>query len=596
MTRQASIVEVDKVLVVAQRRCDDLGVSVKFDPYAETASTDGKHITLPYVGHPITKDTLDELYGFIIHECGHHLRPEAFKILRKAKPPAHLCSLFNIVEDDGMERERALAWRGDAKALGTMNALITQRVQKSWSEHTKGILSEGQDPAPMAALALGQLSRLVWDRESGPYVTSLIKSLPKEVQDLVTTLEHEGWVRKFRDTSTVLDTWDLSVDLAKRLYPDEDQDEYEQIKQAGVEAINDPKAQPRDDSKSSFKDAQGTFVSKGGGGTDSEGSGAGDDGRTISWKDCVLSEHNDWTGGNDEVGSLGITWEDREVTGNVAIMPSNKVNIIKWAAEHKQPRENRDQDFLPKQAHTRAFANKIRRYIQAQARSTVDREKYHGKLDKQAVVRLLMPPIDGGEWNKKIFYDQRKHTVKDTAIFVLVDWSGSMRGPKMDYAADAAQRLVHTFDRVLNIPVALAAFSNRVTTCDIGYIKQWNTRGMTAAKIAERFALMSNYTSGNDDADALNWAYHQILPRKETRKILIVLSDGAPAGSWRGHAADALKFVTSSIEKQGKVELYGVGIKSDAVAEYYTNNIYLRDENKINETLFTLIKEGNNVK
>ena len=128
MSNKASVLDVDKVLNVCQSRCDDLGVNVRFDARAPTACTDGSTITLPYVGHPITKDSLDELYGMVIHECGHHLRPEAFKYLKAATPPAHVCALFNIVEDDGMERERAKAWRGDCKALSTMNNLILDKL------------------------------------------------------------------------------------------------------------------------------------------------------------------------------------------------------------------------------------------------------------------------------------------------------------------------------------------------------------------------------------------------------------------------------------------------------------------------------------
>jgi len=604
MSRQASVVEVDKTLVVAQRRCKDLGVTVKFDRYAETACTNGKNITLPYVSQPCTKNKLDEMYGFIIHECGHHLRPEAFAILKGAKPPAHLCALYNIVEDDGMERERALEWKGDAIGLSTMNSLLMQELEETWNK--EGPMPDQPDPAPVASMTIGQLSRLVWDKDNAANMERFIKQLPKGVQDLVTELDNEGWVRRYRDTTSAKETWNTACDLAKRLYPNNDQAEYEKIREAGNKAAEGGKG-VRDDSKSSFKDSQGgsdnsKTVDVSADPNKSSESDTGDvqeggDGCNISWKDCVLSEHNEWSGG--DAGSMGITWEDRKQSGGVAILPSNRVTLVDWKNDRSvTSRAGRltVEDFLPKEAHSRAFANKIRRYIQSLARSTVDREKYTGKLDKQAVVRLLLPPIDGGEWNKKIFYDQRKHTVKDTCIFVLVDWSGSMRGPKMRQAADAAQRLVHTFDRVLKIPVALAAFSDRNTQCDIGYIKPWNTRGMPAQTIAERFHLMCNYTSGNDDADAVNWAYQQIVNRKESRKMLIVLSDGAPAGSLSGHPDDALKHVTTSIEKDGRVELYGVGIQSHAVKKYYTNHIHLKDEHLINETLFTLIKEGNNVR
>src|SRR5210317_1372751 len=132
MSNQAHPAQVDSVLRIAQARCGDLGITVRFDWSAQTASTDGHNIVIPQVSQPITEEELDVLYGQIVHETGHHLRPDAFKILKAAKPPAHLCALYNIVEDDGMERERALEWRGDAKALSIMNDLLISELDKTW--------------------------------------------------------------------------------------------------------------------------------------------------------------------------------------------------------------------------------------------------------------------------------------------------------------------------------------------------------------------------------------------------------------------------------------------------------------------------------
>jgi len=86
VSRKASILDVDKVLNVLQRRCDSMGVTLTWSPSAKTAFTDGKNITIPAVKLPVTQDAMDKLYGFVIHESGHHTRPEAFDILRAAKP------------------------------------------------------------------------------------------------------------------------------------------------------------------------------------------------------------------------------------------------------------------------------------------------------------------------------------------------------------------------------------------------------------------------------------------------------------------------------------------------------------------------------
>ncbi len=575
----ASPIDVERISSMVHRRCGDLGVTVTFCPRAVTAYTNGKDITFPALKQPITQDMLDTLYGYAIHETGHHLRPDCFKILKSARPPPHLCALFNIIEDDGMERERAMAWKGDRTALSVMNDILIREISDSW----KPTLEDGKQgtcaPEPLAVLCLQQESRLNWDTISGAAIEHMRRSLPKDVQALYATLKSEGWVQRFRDTVTVQDTWDLAVDMAQRLYPGHDP-EYEELRKEGHK-MQTP-ANDNDPCK---------VISKGEGGVDPDAEGS-----VVSWKDVVLSEHNEWQPKDGAAGTVGIDWAGKfNQPKGVALMPLHMINVIDLKVKGRKSREApsyRIADYLPNNAEARQFANRIRRYLQAQQRSKVTRHKYHGKLDKASIVKLALPPIDGGEYNKKIFYDQYRHTFKDTAIFVLTDWSGSMNGNKKKHAADASQRLVYTMERVLRIPVALACFSNGKTRCDIGYIKPYGTRGLSQEEIARRFYKFNYYTSANNDADALNWAYYQLKRRHESRKILIVLSDGCPAGSWAGHGGQNLKYITKQIEKEGKIELYGVGIHSTAVKEYYANYRVLNDASEINATLFNLIREG----
>jgi len=89
------------------------------------------------------------------------------------------------------------------------------------------------------------------------------------------------------------------------------------------------------------------------------------------------------------------------------------------------------------------------------------------------------------------------------------------------------------------------------------------------------------------------WTYRQIMKRKEERKIIIVLSDGCPAGSWaNSNSGDNLRYVAKMIQMDKGVELYGVGIQSSAVKNYYENFKVLEGSEDINNTLFSIIKEG----
>ena len=580
----ASPIDVERISSMVHRRCGDLGVTVTFDPQARTAYTNGQNITFPALKQPVTQEMLDTLYGYAIHETGHHLRPAAFAILKSAQPPPHLCALFNIVEDDGMERERAMAWKGDRHALSVMNEILIREVSATW----KPILEEGKEgdyaAEPLAVLCVAQESRRIWDTVSGHAISNMRAGLPEDVQKLTATLISEGWVDTFRATKTVQDTWKVACDLANRLFPGHKK-EYEMLKNRGL-AMTSPHKQKSKPEK----------MKVGAGEQDPDA-----EGMVVSWKDCVLSEHTEWTEKKDDkvAGNVGIDWAGKfEQPKGACLMPLHLINVVdmkQTKATGGRRSYNRTTDwheYMPDNAAARQFANRVRRYLQAQQRSKVERHKYHGKLDKASIVKLALPPIEGGDYNKKIFYTQYKSNLKDTAIFVLTDWSGSMSGGKKRSAADASQRLVYTMERILRIPVALACFSNAKTRCDIGYIKPFGTRGITQEEIAKRFLKFNWYTSANNDADALNWAYHQLKRRREARKILIVLSDGCPAGSWSGHGGTNLKYLTRQIEKDGLVELYGVGIHSSAVREYYTNYRVLNGPDEINNTLFNLIKGG----
>lgn len=166
MSRQASVIEVSRVQQIAQRRCEDANVRIKWKASAQTAMTDGQTITLPVIHQPITTEQLDKLYGYVVHECGHHARPEAFEILKAGKPNDAIAAMYNIAEDDGMEREIAQRYRGDAHALGVQNKLMLQEAieiyKKALAMKTDVSMTDAE-VAPVSVCMLNQLSRSVWD-------------------------------------------------------------------------------------------------------------------------------------------------------------------------------------------------------------------------------------------------------------------------------------------------------------------------------------------------------------------------------------------------------------------------------------------------
>lgn len=585
MTDIASVLEVNKVGNLCRRRCDNVGVYVEFIEGLQTAETDGKNIRIPALLQPVSKEQLEVTYGFVVHECGHHTRPEAFDILKGAKPGAALAGIYNVVEDDGMERAVAERYRGDAAALGRSNKIIMDKIVKNFKEEFAKYEGKELDPeklAPILALLMGQFSRTTWDGDSLGALHELFKDIHPDIKKHTTDLLNEGWHDKLSETQTPFETWDVACDLFKRLYnlSDEEQEQLEQARANGHaggngEDVPNPAAQ----------------ASEVGGGDNEEGIAAKGESAIVSWKDVQISEHADWKPKQGPAGSVGIDWRGYTGSEGVGLMPTEMINVIDLKGRKHSSYVNPN-DYLANHTDSKALGNKLRRYLQSQAKVRHDPEKLHGRLDKSALVRLALPPIDGGEWNKKIFHDYRFATTKDTAIMVMVDWSGSMSGHKMSYAADAAGRLILVCDRVLKMPVSVAAFSNGYSFCDVGIVKKFTERSVDPNELARRFAAFVDYSSANNDADAVNWGYHQLLQRKESRKLLLVLSDGCPAGEWQGHGHFNLEYLASQIHNNPAVELYGIGICSDAVEAYYPNHKVLNSESEISKTLFDIIKEG----
>jgi hypothetical protein len=541
---------------------------------------------------------------FVIHECGHHTRPEAFEILErleksKKQIPDGIHGLFNIAEDDGMERSVAHAYKGDALSLGEGNAVCLGQLRQQLKDKDMPTDLTADQIAPLAGVNIGQLSRLDWDFVPNPNRSRFFNEAHKDVQSTVNDLVDEGWVDKFRETEDPKDTWKLSIDLYQRLYPDADPDECEAIEKIGLGTAKQQDKKKVPDKKKGKGKPKGTGNDAGTSDKDGD-AGLPEQGQIVSWKDVTFSEHN-WKPKDEDqlAGNLGVTWEDFD-KGGIKLLPQSEINLIDLSDSYWPVCTNDHRGmgapstFTPNNKQSRQFANQVRRYLQATQRTKIVRDKYHGRLDKGAIVKIALPPIDGGEYNKRLFYDYDKRKAFNTCIHVLTDWSGSMSGDKMVYAADATGRLIQTLDRVLHIPVQSAAFTDGRSTCDIGIIKKFNERRVTDEEIGIRFSRFKHFTSANDDADAVLWAYNQIKNRKEDRKILIVLSDGAPAGGINGWGGghNNLLHVCKEIEKCKKVELYGVGILSDAVEAYYTNHKVINDASEINQVLFTLIKQG----
>lgn len=255
--------------------------------------------------------------------------------------------------------------------------------------------------------------------------------------------------------------------------------------------------------------------------------------------------------------------------------------------------------------------------LRAKADVLVDPDQEEGRLDRSALYRVEMG-------DRRVFYRQVETAEDVPAVAILVDESGSMNeSGKYQVARQAAVALGETLAK-LNVPFALYGFTNDYGDGSVGYDETvgcgaYNGRTMPMNLIEykafqERWANVKTRATQikgrcqNADGDAVDAVARILRAQPADRRILMVLSDGAPACP--GDAVDAagramkasgyeardvegdhLKAVVRAVEKSG-VEVVGVGILSDAVRDYYRNAAVVNNLNDLPKVVYKSLSQS----
>lgn len=247
----------------------------------------------------------------------------------------------------------------------------------------------------------------------------------------------------------------------------------------------------------------------------------------------------------------------------------------------------------------RELSRELRKLVQVNERVRYGRGKMSGRIDPKALYRVGLPTVGDGIWNAAVF--RKKHAPKNTqrtAVSILVDYSGSMSGTRTRYA-NAATRLLSVSLAQLRVEHCINVFTEALNVnaiggaacLEIGAIKEWGCR-VSDANIAKRLDHFRVYCGQKQNGDpcAISYAYTGLMRMKEPRKVLIVLSDGEPCCDRPGDADAGLKNIVARIEKENKVEVYSIGIETDCVTEYYTNNVVINNASELEAKLIELAR------
>lgn len=262
--------------------------------------------------------------------------------------------------------------------------------------------------------------------------------------------------------------------------------------------------------------------------------------------------------------------------------------------------------FLDKQlAHLQGavgrLANRLQRRLMAQQNRSWDFDLEEGYLDPARLVRLVIDPMQPLSFKK-----ERDTKFRDTVVSLVIDNSGSMRGRPITVAATCADILARTLERS-GVKVEILGFTTKAWKGGQSR-EQWLGNGKPPSpgrlndlrhivyKSADAPWRRSRRNLGlmmregllkeNIDGEALMWAHNRLINRPEQRKIMMMISDGAPVDDSTlsvnpgNYLERHLRAVIEQIETRSSVELLAIGIGHD-VTRYYRRAVTIVDADEL---------------
>tara|TARA_Y100000590_G_scaffold370196_1_gene431889 strand:+ start:859 stop:2667 length:1809 start_codon:yes stop_codon:yes gene_type:complete len=323
--------------------------------------------------------------------------------------------------------------------------------------------------------------------------------------------------------------------------------------------------------------------------------------------------------------------ETEEVTGDPSLKNVHKKNLIKdkykiYTNEYDETKEakeleseeeiNRlrkslDQQMINLQNIVTKLANKLQRKLLAKQNRSWEFNLEEGMLDASKLARVIVDPLHS------LSYKVEKNIeFKDTIVTMLIDNSGSMRGRPISVAAICADILSRTLERC-SVKVEVLGFTTKnwkggksrekwnlnnkpknpgrlndlrhivYKSADVPWRQSKNNLGLM---------LKEGLLKENIDGEALLWAFKRIAKRKEERKILMVISDGAPVDDSTlsvnsgDYLEKHLKQVVKWIEENSKIEVLAIGIGHD-VTRYYKKAIKIADVQELGDVMINQLTD-----
>jgi cobaltochelatase CobT len=481
--------------------------------------------------------------------------------------PGMASNLTARVEDQyGHGRFAEITERADAPLEDALSLIVRERLTGA--------------PPPETAKAIVDLWR-PWIEERAGRALARMEKLSED---------QETFGRQLRD---LLKTLDLSEELAdgEREEGEDDDQDPESGEQSAEENSEGQ------DSQDQASDEQ---------------RGEGEDGETSEAAQDADADQFDADAEGEEMADAREPWrpnysvlDNPEAFGYKVFSRANDEEIaaenLSTADELERLRTFLDKELRNLQSAVARLANKLQRKLLAQQNRAWDFDLEEGTLDVARLTRVIIDPM-----HPLSFKHERDADFRDTVVTLLLDNSGSMRGRPIMVAACCADILARTLERC-GVKVEILGFTTRAWKG--GQAREaWLAAGKPSnpgrlndlrhiiykpadapwrrAKRSLALMMREGLLKENIDGEALAWAHRRLLARQEKRRILMMISDGAPVDdstlsvNTGCYLERHLRQVIEEIETRSPVELIAIGIGHD-VTRYYRRAVTITDPSEL---------------
>jgi cobaltochelatase CobT len=332
------------------------------------------------------------------------------------------------------------------------------------------------------------------------------------------------------------------------------------------------------------------------------------------WSQDELSDAAEGLGEEGEEGTLPVRpnrpWSDLPPSFDYRVFTPQFDEVVAAMElcdeeELGRLRSYLDQQLVHMQSAVTKLANRLQRRLMAQQSRSWEFDQEEGMLDAARLARVVVNPVHSLSYKV-----ERDTEFRDTVVTLLIDNSGSMRGRPISIAAISADILARTLERC-GVKVEILGFTTRAwkggqsrekwladgrppnpgRLNDLRHIvykeadEPWR-RARKSLGLMMREGLLKE----NIDGEALLWAHQRLIGRVEERKILMVISDGAPVDDSTlsvnsgTYLERHLRQVIGWIEARSPVELIAIGIGHD-VTRYYQKAVTIMDAEQLGGTM-----------